>query len=494
MRTWPPSWNSWPPAKRPAAAWALAATHLQWASDISPDRADRERRLLTAALHLTLAVESRGLALREAVEAAAPSPLRSCVLGTMAFASGQLGEAERRFSQALAQAQDDPDSQPLAALIANRLAGTYTLLGDGREGRSLSGGRRWTAGCLDAAAASQTRTLVAIGASQVSGPQAGLAELAGTWTPTRPGSGRWTSTPWRSAGCFRLLAGDPGRAVSDLSGSLGLVRRGATLTLGAARLLLPGAGPVPGRRVGRRAAHRRAGVLRRRDPLPPVRAAAAAPGRGLRAGQPRRGGGSRTARPAGRGGRGQRGLRAGTGVRGDGPGAGLPGRRRLPGHGRRAGTLAGRRGPGRPQPGLRRCCGGRCWPRAWSDPGSWSAAAAVLAQLRADSGQVSYMRPGPGLAGRMAGRAARRTGRGAGPSTSAAKTPPASAARSTTPGCCWPTAGCCAAPASGGWPSSGCARPARFTTRCAPSRSSPGPKRNSPPATCPAPRPRSSLC
>ncbi len=69
----------------------LAATHLQWASDISPERADRERRLLTAALHLTLAVESRGLALREAVEAAAPSPLRSCVLGTMAFSSGQLG-------------------------------------------------------------------------------------------------------------------------------------------------------------------------------------------------------------------------------------------------------------------------------------------------------------------------------------------------------------------------------------------------------------------
>ena len=37
---------------------ALAATHLQWASDISPARTDRERRLLTAALHLTLAEET----------------------------------------------------------------------------------------------------------------------------------------------------------------------------------------------------------------------------------------------------------------------------------------------------------------------------------------------------------------------------------------------------------------------------------------------------
>src|SRR5262249_31490212 len=37
---------------------ALAATHLRWASDISPGRADRERRLLNAALHLMLAEEA----------------------------------------------------------------------------------------------------------------------------------------------------------------------------------------------------------------------------------------------------------------------------------------------------------------------------------------------------------------------------------------------------------------------------------------------------
>ena len=120
----------------------MAATHLQWASDISPARADRERRLLTSALHLTLANEARGVALREVVEATAPSPQRSCVLGTIAFSSGQLGEAEQRFSQALEQARNDPDSQPLAALAANRLAGTYTLLGAGKRCR-LSAGGHW---------------------------------------------------------------------------------------------------------------------------------------------------------------------------------------------------------------------------------------------------------------------------------------------------------------------------------------------------------------
>ncbi len=209
---------------------ALAATHLQWASSISPERVDRERRLLTAALHLMLAEESRGAALREAAEAAAPSPLRSCVLGAMAFATGQLAEAERRFSEALAQAQADPDSQALAALIANRLAGTHTLLGNGEKVMTFAQ-QALDTGCLDPAAASQTRTLVAIGAAQVSGPHAALAELTQLEAdPARVGRVDIDALSFR--GVFRLLAGDLGPSIADLTASLGLVRQGATLTLG----------------------------------------------------------------------------------------------------------------------------------------------------------------------------------------------------------------------------------------------------------------------
>jgi DNA-binding CsgD family transcriptional regulator len=209
---------------------ALAATHLQWASDISPARADRERRLLTAALHLMLAEAPRGMALRPAAEASAPSPLRSCVLGTMAFSSGQLAEAERLFSEALAQARDDPDNQPLAALIANRLAGTYTLLGEGEKVMTFG---RWAldTGCLDPAAASQTRTLIGVGACQVAGPRAALAELGHLEAdPARVGPVDVDALSFR--GVFRLLDGDLGLAVTDLTASLKLARRGATLTLG----------------------------------------------------------------------------------------------------------------------------------------------------------------------------------------------------------------------------------------------------------------------
>ena len=209
---------------------ALAATHLRWASDISPALADRERRLLTAALHLTLAEESRGAALREAVEASAPSPLRNCVLGTMAFSAGRLGEAEQWFGEALARAREDPDGQPLAALAANRLAGTYSLLGDGEKVMAF-GRQSLGTGRLDAATASQTRTLVAIGAGQVSGPRAALAELGHLEAdPARVGLVDVDGLSFR--GVFRLLAGDLSPAVGDLTAAVRLVRHGAAPAFG----------------------------------------------------------------------------------------------------------------------------------------------------------------------------------------------------------------------------------------------------------------------
>ncbi len=209
---------------------SLAATHLLWASDISQARSDRERRLLTAATHLMLAEEARGLELRDAVEAATPSPLRSCVLGTMAFASGQLGAAEANFSEALAIAKAGPESQPLAATIANRLAGTYTLLGEGQKVVEYA---RWAlqTGTLDAAADSQTRTLIAIGTSQVAGPSQALDELRHIDPdPARADLVQVDGLSFR--GVFHLVVGDLARAVADLATSLKMVRKGATITLG----------------------------------------------------------------------------------------------------------------------------------------------------------------------------------------------------------------------------------------------------------------------
>jgi DNA-binding CsgD family transcriptional regulator len=211
---------------------ALAATHLQWASAVSPARADRERRLLTAAVLVTPAEGTRSLALREAVEHAGPSPLRSCVLGTMALASGRLGEAEMLFSEALAETRADPGSQPLAAKIATRLAGAYALVGDGEKAMAFG---RWAlgTGCLDVAAASRTRTLIALGACELAGPREALAELENLVAdPARVGPADADGLSLR--GSLRLLTGDLGRAATDMAASLKMARRGATLMLGVA--------------------------------------------------------------------------------------------------------------------------------------------------------------------------------------------------------------------------------------------------------------------
>jgi DNA-binding CsgD family transcriptional regulator/tetratricopeptide (TPR) repeat protein len=209
---------------RPSAA----ATHLRWASDISPAQADRERRLLTAAQHLTRAGAAHGPDLRQAVEAAAGSALRSYVLGTMAYSAGQLAEAERRLSQALAQARIESGSRPLAALIASGLAGAYSLLGEGKKAAAFGRLALGTGG-LDATAASQTRTLVATGTAQAAGPRAALATMAelGLLEASPGRLSRANADGLSFRGMFRLLAGDLNGAVSDLSASVGLARREA---------------------------------------------------------------------------------------------------------------------------------------------------------------------------------------------------------------------------------------------------------------------------
>jgi len=148
----------------------------------------------------------------------------------MAFASGQLTEAEQRWGEALAQARDDPDRQPLAALIADRLTGLYIIVGEGEKAITLG---RWAlaTGCLDAAAASRTRALIAIGVSQVAGPSEALAELGHLDAdPARVGPADVDGLTFR--GVFRLLVGDLGGAVSDMTASFKMVRKGAVLNVG----------------------------------------------------------------------------------------------------------------------------------------------------------------------------------------------------------------------------------------------------------------------
>jgi len=208
----------------------LAATHLQWASDVSPAQADRERRLLTAALHLTLADETRGVALRPAVLAASPSALRSCVLGTMAFTSGQFSEAQSHFTETLERAGDDRPDRPVAAMAANRLAAIAILKGDGERGIAL-GRQALASGVLDQSAAARARTMVAAAAAQFVSPRAGLAELAYLDAdPALVAPADVDALSYR--GVLRLLSADLSPALGDLSVSVAMINRGVPPSLG----------------------------------------------------------------------------------------------------------------------------------------------------------------------------------------------------------------------------------------------------------------------
>jgi hypothetical protein len=155
------------------------------------------------------AEESRGLTLRQAVEATEPSRLRGAVLGAMELSSGHFAEAMRMLTGTLAQMRDDPDSWPVATLTAGWLCGTHLLLGDGESGASCA---RWAlgTGCLDAPAVSWTRTEVAISALASAGPAEALKELGHLDAdPARVGPVDAEALAFR--GMFKILAGDLGR-------------------------------------------------------------------------------------------------------------------------------------------------------------------------------------------------------------------------------------------------------------------------------------------
>jgi hypothetical protein len=414
--------------------------------------------------------------------------MRSCVLGTMAFSSGQLTEAEQHFSEALARVRTDPDNQPLAATIAGRLAGTYALLGDGEKVKTLG---RWAldTGCLTTASSSQVRTLISIGASQVAGPPEALAELGHLDAdPGRLGLIDVDGLSFR--GTLRLQTGDLGRAVSDLTASLKLSRRGATLILGLraccylalAQYL---AGAWDDVLLTTEQGFSAAAIHSRHYELPMLHLAAGCVPAGRGAAEEA----ERHARLAGEAAAsldyGQENLYAAMAralvcqAAGD-----YLGMADALGSWRDDAVLDGR---------------SRTYAMLWRPllvegligSGQAEQAAAVLDRMRAENGQIATCsRPWPGwTAGWPNSAAIRRRHCG---STSAARRGPRPAARCMPVGSGWRTDSCCGAPGTGRTQSSGCAGPAACTWACARSRSSPGPTRSWPRAVFPVTRPANS--
>ncbi|MFJ9054766.1 AAA family ATPase [Streptomyces sp. NPDC102409] len=157
---------------------ALAATRLLWASSLSDDRVERERRLLTACAQWLLTLQPwAAVRLRAQVEECAEGTLRSCVLGVMDLLEGRLAVAEARLTEAWQEALADPDASWVALLAGTFL--TVITIRQCRGARTADiAGKTLAIGDLDAGTSDFIRAVLATGRMWDQGPGAALLDVA----------------------------------------------------------------------------------------------------------------------------------------------------------------------------------------------------------------------------------------------------------------------------------------------------------------------------
>ncbi|GII32461.1 helix-turn-helix transcriptional regulator [Planotetraspora mira] len=194
---------------------AVAATRLLWASSLSADRADRERRLLTACAQSLLTMQPGWAAnLRRQVEDCSPGPLRSCVLGTLDMMAGRFATAEAHLTQAWQEALSLPEPGWVAVLAGTFL--TNIMLWRGRGAETVEIARRTlTIGDLDPATTDFTRAALATGRLWHEGPRAALRDLA--HLPVQGTTvGNHNLDTLATRGVLRLFLGELSAARADL--------------------------------------------------------------------------------------------------------------------------------------------------------------------------------------------------------------------------------------------------------------------------------------
>lgn len=165
-------------SKAGQGALSLASRDLMWAWSISADRAARERYLLEAAWHLLDDGQiGRVDARRAEIEACAPSPLRSLVLGSLARSEADAEASVRLLTEVRELVAPDGSDEQILAVALARLAGVYATLERGQE--AIDAAREALAiGPEDPEVSRYAWASMAIGEGLLRGGAAGLALLA----------------------------------------------------------------------------------------------------------------------------------------------------------------------------------------------------------------------------------------------------------------------------------------------------------------------------
>lgn len=157
-----------------------AARYLRWAADLSPDRADYERRIETSCVQVLFSSDHAwALRLRPKVLQCAPSALRSLCLGlTSLLALGEWGAAQRSLTKVMRMVEQEGDGVPrwVRGTAAAGLAAAYTWGGDAK--RTVRVARdALAAGDIPVLMRDYTRVLMAVARSRIDGMPAALEEL-----------------------------------------------------------------------------------------------------------------------------------------------------------------------------------------------------------------------------------------------------------------------------------------------------------------------------
>ncbi|TDQ01010.1 helix-turn-helix transcriptional regulator [Labedaea rhizosphaerae] len=157
-----------------------AARYLRWAADLSPERADYERRIETSCVQVLFSSDHAwALRLRPKVLQCAPSALRSLCLGlTSLLALGEWGAAQRSLTTVMRLAEQDGEHVPrwVRGTAAAGLAAAYTWGGDAKRTVRVAKDAL-DAGDIPVLMRDYTRVLMAVARSRIDGMAAALDEL-----------------------------------------------------------------------------------------------------------------------------------------------------------------------------------------------------------------------------------------------------------------------------------------------------------------------------
>jgi DNA-binding CsgD family transcriptional regulator len=187
---------------------------LQWASDLSGDQAGRERRLLTAAIHRICAGESGPAGLWRSVETCAPSALRNCALSGRALLEGRPLEAEYHLDRALTHPSGRPDAVTAITHGLRAELRRAAALGQPAADEAAAG----LAACEPDRGLTRWLTrLLAAGRCYADDPSTALDTLVDGTGAERTDVDRREPATLLALGCYRVLCGELGAAITDLS-------------------------------------------------------------------------------------------------------------------------------------------------------------------------------------------------------------------------------------------------------------------------------------